>query len=463
MTSTFDPLPLGECDDPATVLAACAGAQAGRGRRRTRGAARRPPGGRRCTPVTLWSDPPRRGTSPLCRWVGRGARRWRSSRSSSSPPRWAGPPSPGAATCPTRSRAFYRLPRCWARLEAGDLQAWRLGFIAERTLCLSPAAAGVRRHPRRGGGAQDRPGPAGPADRGGQGPVRPRGHRGRTARRRRRPGTSTSGSATPGSRAGSRSTATWTWPTPWTWRPRSPPTPTTSCSWVRPSPSTYAARSRSATWPAPNSPSTSPRLPTTSPRSELTARVDRWCCTSTSSTPPSSVPAGSPGSRRPVARSPPNRSASGAPTPTPRSPSSRSSTSPSTSTSAPTRPPPGSSSRPSSATGPARSRSASDPPKPATANTASRPDPGDPERDDGGPTCSCNLAPCCRRHHRAKTTGGWTYVTVEPGVYLWRSPLGYQFLRDHTGTLDVTPDPERRRLAHTFPAHFGSRPADPEP
>ena len=58
-----------------------------------------------------------------------------------------------------------------------------------------------------------------------------------------------------------------------------------------------------------------------------------------------------------------------------------------------------------------------------------------------GPTCTCNLAPCCRRHHRAKTTGGWTYLTVEPGVYLWRSPLGYQFLRDHTGTLDVTPEP----------------------
>ena len=66
--------------------------------------------------------------------------------------------------------------------------------------------------------------------------------------------------------------------------------------------------------------------------------------------------------------------------------------------------------------------------------------PANPDRDDGGPTCSCNLAPCCRRHHRAKTTGGWTYVTVEPGVYLWRSPLGYQFLKDHTGTLDVTPD-----------------------
>ena len=90
--------------------------------------------------------------------------------------------------------------------------------------------------------------------------------------------------------------------------------------------------------------------------------------------------------------------------------------------------------------------------------------PHDPDRDDGGPTCTCNLAPCCRRHHRAKTTGGWTYVTVEPGVYLWRSPLGYQFLRDHTGTLDVTPDPERLRLARSFTARpLRRRPADPEP
>ena len=74
--------------------------------------------------------------------------------------------------------------------------------------------------------------------------------------------------------------------------------------------------------------------------------------------------------------------------------------------------------------------------------------------EDDGPTCSCNQAPCCRRHHRAKTTGGWTYVTVEPGVYLWQSPLGYQFLRDHTGTLDVTPTEERREFARTFIAHF---------
>jgi hypothetical protein len=46
-------------------------------------------------------------------------------------------------------------------------------------------------------------------------------------------------------------------------------------------------------------------------------------------------------------------------------------------------------------------------------------------------------------------------VTVEPGVYLWRSPLGYQNLRDATGTLDVTPDPDRRHLAHQLTGHFG--------
>jgi hypothetical protein len=36
---------------------------------------------------------------------------------------------------------YYRLPRCWARLLAGELPAWRLAFIAERTICLSPEAA----------------------------------------------------------------------------------------------------------------------------------------------------------------------------------------------------------------------------------------------------------------------------------------------------------------------------------
>jgi hypothetical protein len=83
------------------------------------------------------------------------------------------------------------------------------------------------------------------------------------------------------------------------------------------------------------------------------------------------------------------------------------------------------------------------------------------DHDDGGATCTCNLTPLCRRHHRAKTTGGWSYVTVEPGVHLWRSAWGYQYLRDHTGTLDVTPDAERHELARTFRAHVS--PVDPEP
>lgn len=42
--------------------------------------------------------------------------------------------------------------------------------------------------------------------------------------------------------------------------------------------------------------------------------------------------------------------------------------------------------------------------------------------DAGGPTCDCNLAPLCRFHDDI----------------LWRSPPGLRFLRDHTGTRDVT-------------------------
>jgi hypothetical protein len=56
---------------------------------------------------------------------------------------------------------------------------------------------------------------------------------------------------------------------------------------------------------------------------------------------------------------------------------------------------------------------------------------------DNGATCSCNLAPLCRRHHRHKTHGGWTYSVVEPGTYLWTSPRGLRYLRDHTGTREV--------------------------
>ena len=67
-----------------------------------------------------------------------------------------------------------------------------------------------------------------------------------------------------------------------------------------------------------------------------------------------------------------------------------------------------------------------------------------PHTDDGA-TCDCNLAPLCRRHHRLKTHGvGWRYTVLDPGTYLWSSPHGYQFVRDHTGTRDVTHDPPPR-------------------
>ena len=60
---------------------------------------------------------------------------------------------------------------------------------------------------------------------------------------------------------------------------------------------------------------------------------------------------------------------------------------------------------------------------------------------EGGPTASDNLAPLCRRHHRLKTHhSGWSYTALEPGTYLWSSPHGYQFLRDHRGTTDVSHD-----------------------
>jgi len=69
----------------------------------------------------------------------------------------------------------------------------------------------------------------------------------------------------------------------------------------------------------------------------------------------------------------------------------------------------------------------------------------------GGPTCACSIAPLCRRHHRLKTHGSWNYYVLEPGTYLWTSPHGYQFLRDHAGTLDVSRDRRHRDCQGTAP------------
>ena len=52
----------------------------------------------------------------------------------------------------------------------------------------------------------------------------------------------------------------------------------------------------------------------------------------------------------------------------------------------------------------------------------------------GGPTSTDNLAALCRHHHRLKTHGRWRYEMTEPGVFVWTSPLGNTYLRDHTGS-----------------------------
>src|SRR5262249_36815967 len=45
--------------------------------------------------------------------------------------------------------------------------------------------------------------------------------------------------------------------------------------------------------------------------------------------------------------------------------------------------------------------------------------------DHGGPpgqTTPTNLAPLCRRHHNAKTTGRWRYQRHPDGTYTWHGP-----------------------------------------
>jgi hypothetical protein len=40
----------------------------------------------------------------------------------------------------------------------------------------------------------------------------------------------------------------------------------------------------------------------------------------------------------------------------------------------------------------------------------------------GGRTCECNLAPLCRRHHRAKQARGWYLEQPQPGILIWTTP-----------------------------------------
>jgi hypothetical protein len=47
--------------------------------------------------------------------------------------------------------------------------------------------------------------------------------------------------------------------------------------------------------------------------------------------------------------------------------------------------------------------------------------------EDGGRTCSCNLAPLCRRHHRLKQAQGWKLEQNSPGIMTWLTPAGRRY------------------------------------
>lgn len=56
------------------------------------------------------------------------------------------------------------------------------------------------------------------------------------------------------------------------------------------------------------------------------------------------------------------------------------------------------------------------------------------EKDGEDQTRPDNLAPLSRRHHRAKTHGGWRLSQPEEGAFYWQSPTGAQFLVTADGT-----------------------------
>lgn len=70
----------------------------------------------------------------------------------------------------------------------------------------------------------------------------------------------------------------------------------------------------------------------------------------------------------------------------------------------------------------------------------------------GGATCTCNLAPLCRTHHRVKThgdnapTGGgehnrWSYTHLGGREYFWKGPRDWAFIRTPAGTFDASSEP----------------------
>ena len=67
------------------------------------------------------------------------------------------------------------------------------------------------------------------------------------------------------------------------------------------------------------------------------------------------------------------------------------------------------------------------------------------------PTRPDNLGPLSRKVHRAKTHGGWQLAQPTPGVFLWRSPLGFGYLVTPSRSWMVD-DPTGRILPRHEPA-----------
>lgn len=70
---------------------------------------------------------------------------------------------------------------------------------------------------------------------------------------------------------------------------------------------------------------------------------------------------------------------------------------------------------------------------------------------DGGPTCSCNVAPLCRHHHLLKTHSAWTYRRIDETTFVWTDPYGHHYLRQQ-GRTHVVED--RHRPGAATPRHL---------
>ena len=404
---------------------------------------------------------PRPGATVRCRvcgsatprWPVRGRRRWRRSRPRSSAPRWVSPPSRRWALMADALDLRHRFPLLWAKVEDLSVAPWKTRRVADAT--RSPAAGGrsvggcaARRAHRWVRVADHRA-----TGRAGRGAVRTRGAgRAESAARSQhyvrlthpRPGdfagTSYLEAAgdTPGPdrvlRPGPRrSASSWGgWVTPTTTRPARP----------RPSVSSPPAREP---WSSPTRPPTAGRSPG--------GRCGR---SSTSTSPsPTSLPrpaaeSGGRGGRRGSARPPSTSSGRGWTARGPRSP--RSSTWPAPTPSTPTTRPPGCGSRSSSATATACSPGAAGMPGPTDLDHIEAyvpPDEGGPP----GQTHPHNLAPLCRRHHRAKTFTGWHYERARDGTYEWTSPHGHTYTVGPHGTRR-TSSPARGRPGGVHPRHL---------